>query len=115
MCVCLSVVALRSVFIDMILSLFLCWDRFEGASWGNASSTSLISPVCVIMCVYVREKTYMVYTAKTSNFLTYSVLLLEMCPGLCHKMRTLATIVCFSKSPYELKFSRIKKSTDMFS
>ena len=44
------------LFIDMILSLFLCWDRFEGASWGNASSTSLILPVYVIIHMNVCER-----------------------------------------------------------
>lgn len=51
-------------FFDLIFSLFLCWDHFKGTSWGNASSTSLILPVCYMICVYVGEKSYIVYTAK---------------------------------------------------
>lgn len=55
-CVCVCVMILYNVLIYIILSLFLSWYRFEGASWGNASSTSLILPVCVIISAYVCEK-----------------------------------------------------------
>lgn len=41
-----------SVFIDMTLFLSLSWDRCEGASWGNASSVSLIFARWHIICVY---------------------------------------------------------------
>lgn len=45
-----------NVLIYIILYPFLSRDRFEGASWGNAFSTALFLPVCVIISVYVCEK-----------------------------------------------------------
>ena len=53
--------------------------------------------------MYVQDQTYMAYTAKTSNFLTYSVFCLYIYSGLLHFLVTTICFVYMNENPIQFK------------